>query len=1095
MSCGHAYESLSLSPMELPFNFTKCLVLCLCLVILQIQIKGQRGCHEPERMALLEFKALLKSDGYDADHLLPTWIDDPRSQCCSWERVACNHSTGHVTRLSLSNTRQFDGLSMLDEENVWLLNMSLFNPFKQLRVLNLSFNGIGDWTDDNEEVSTLEELETLDLRGNMLSNRMISSLSGLASLTNLILARNQLKGSFPAREIIRMTKLERLDMSSNSLDGSISKQGFLYLSKLPKLKYLNLRSNLIGNKITKILGKLSSLSYLDLSYNKLEGSFLSHELLNLSKLEVIILQGNLLNGTLPVRELMAFPNLQILDLGVNNFNGAIPPYMGASLSSLKALSVVRNKLTGPSSIQGLCGLERLEELDLSENRLEGKLPQCLQNLSSLRLLDLSDNMLVGRVSSSLMAALSSLEYINLGYNQLEGLFSFSSIGNHSKLEVVQFVNNNDKFEIVTEDSGWTPRFQLKVLVLSNCNLNKITNAIPSFLLTQKQLRVLSLSHNKLKGRFPGWLVANNTKLEFLSLRNNSFSGQFYLPINSSMNSTWIDVSDNQLEGQIQENVGKLFPNLLCLNVSRNALEGKIPTSIGDIRKLEALDLSSNNFFGEVPKGLFAGCTDLQFLKLSQNGFEGEFFSSQYNLSGLRVLRLNDNRFTGSLSNVKFNSNSLTLFDISNNLLSGKIPSWISNMTNLSILNMRNNSFEGDTQCAPFSFRYVDLSHNSLSGTLPSCSNIQDIEQIHLQDNNFTGGVPTGFLNSSTLLVLNLRENKLAGSIPNLIGMLSSLRVLLLRGNAFSGVIPKQLCQLKSVSMMDLSVNQFSGPIPLCFDNITFGKMEPHLMSISEKSTHLDYSIGNYKGRNLLKRDFFIEETTDGSILQVEIEFVTKNRPSSYKGDILNYMSGLDLSCNNLDGEIPRALGNLSWIRALNLSHNQLTGSIPTTFGKLTEIESLDLSYNRLSGEIPSELTLLYSLAVFSVSYNNLSGKLPERKAQFGTFDNSSYEGNIFLCGLPLERVCNPGDESPPTPTSSMPREKWYENEVTVFLGSFIASFIIFFLGVITVLYVNPYWRRRVFWHGEELIFSCYFCVKDFIFFRLRDLVSRLCHWQ
>ena len=47
----------------------------------------------------------------------------------------------------------------------------------------------------------------------------------------------------------------------------------------------------------------------------------------------------------------------------------------------------------------------------------------------------------------------------------------------------------------------------------------------------------------------------------------------------------------------------------------------------------------------------------------------------------------------------------------------------------------------------------------------------------------------------------------------------------------------------------------------------------------------------------------------------EVNFITKNLLSSYKDNILNYMSGLDLSCNNLTGEIPLELRKLSSVRA------------------------------------------------------------------------------------------------------------------------------------------------------------------------------------
>ena len=87
--------------------------------------------------------------------------------------------------------------------------------------------------------------------------------------------------------------------------------------------------------------------------------------------------------------------------------------------------------------------------------------------------------------------------------------------------------------------------------------------------------------------------------------------------------------------------------------------------------------------------------------------------------------------------------------------------------------------------------------------------------------------------------------------------------------------------------------------------------------------------------------------------KVVVGFTTKSISYSHKGNILEYMVGIDLSCNNLAGKIPPELSKISsYIRALNLSHNNLSRSIPVTFSNLKQIESLDLSYNNLNGRIP-----------------------------------------------------------------------------------------------------------------------------------------------
>ncbi|KAK0596395.1 hypothetical protein LWI29_015306 [Acer saccharum] len=83
-----------------------------------------------------------------------------------------------------------------------------------------------------------------------------------------------------------------------------------------------------------------------------------------------------------------------------------------------------------------------------------------------------------------------------------------------------------------------------------------------------------------------------------------------------------------------------------------------------------------------------------------------------------------------------------------------------------------------------------------------------------------------------------------------------------------------------------------------------------------------------------------------------VEFMTKEMSYSYQGRILIDMSGIDLSCNKLTGEIRFQIGKFIEIRALNLSHNNLTGAIHSTFSNLKQMESLYLSHNNLNGRIP-----------------------------------------------------------------------------------------------------------------------------------------------
>ncbi|KAF5931558.1 hypothetical protein HYC85_027729 [Camellia sinensis] len=146
------------------------------------------------------------------------------------------------------------------------------------------------------------------------------------------------------------------------------------------------------------------------------------------------------------------------------------------------------------------------------------------------------------------------------------------------------------------------------------------------------------------------------------------------------------------------------------------------------------------------------------------------------------------------------------------------------MIRLRTLIMRNNAFNGQFPCALIPNVFMDISHNSFSGTLTSCSNpnLGVLEHVHLQGNQFTEFIPEALINLSKLVTLDVSDNNLSGSIPLSIRLLANLSILILRGKQLGGSIPTQLCQLNKISLMDLSKNSFTGSIPSCLSNITFG---------------------------------------------------------------------------------------------------------------------------------------------------------------------------------------------------------------------------------------------------------------------------------
>ncbi|KAK8648247.1 hypothetical protein V6N13_129006 [Hibiscus sabdariffa] len=362
------------------------------------------------------------------------------------------------------------------------------------------------------------------------------------------------------------------------------------------------------------------LKALNLSYNCIKW-IENQDLLRLQQLE-----------TLSDQDLIAFGRLEVLDLSHNQLEGGIPQNIG-KLSSLKALYLAYNQLNSSLPIPGLCELRRLQVLDIHNNSFEGTLPPCLSNLTSLKILDLHDNLFSGPFTPNSIGSQKFLQFIDISNNYFEGSFSLNSIFNHSKLEVVVLESREGKLQIDNEDIAGIPLFQLKALRLSHCNMKNT----PRFLLNQHRLTRVDISHNKLSGAFPSWLLENNTDIRFLNLRNNSFSGKLDLPPWSSMGH--LDVSYNHIEGHLPKDLGLILPKLHCLNLSHNSIEGELPSSVGAMRKLLLLDLSFNNLSGEVPKELAKNCTELHGLMLNNNNFHGPFFSNQFNLSNIRVLKL------------------------------------------------------------------------------------------------------------------------------------------------------------------------------------------------------------------------------------------------------------------------------------------------------------------------------------------------------------------------------------------------------------------------------------------------------------------------
>ncbi|KAL3714600.1 hypothetical protein ACJRO7_006502 [Eucalyptus globulus] len=623
-------------------------------------------------------------------------------------------------------------------------------------------------------------LEELQLSGTSFSGEIPASIGILPSLSSLDVIGCEFLGSIPA-SLANLSNLKDLAVSRNPFTAqSISSISWVWTKK--KLTYLALqRINLYG-EIPPSIGNLSQLDWLFLNNNQLSGAIPS-QLMNLTQLTVLYLRNNQLSGSIS-SWLMNMTQLVELDLAANKFHSEIPSSI-FQLQNLAVLCLFENNFSGTIELDNFHKFEYLEVLQLSSNRLLScmssanlilpqldnlglgscnlsEFPTFLQNQADIQWLDLSDNNIREVPFWVWNGSLNHMIYLNLSHNFLTSLDRYYPM--HASYSYTIDLSHNML-------KGSPPEAPLSTMsyIVSN---NNLTGALPAWICNLSSAITLDLSFNSLTGVLPICLGNISESLMVLNLKGNNFYGSIPELSVRETQLTMIDLSDNQLEGNLSRSLANC-KKLEFINFANNLIMDTFPSWLGSLPELHVLILRSNKFHGviERPKSSHT-FLKLRILDLSSNAFIGklpmEFFQSwnamkfemrnfaymhrdldppisdsltyygQYDFSMI-VIYKGLNRYYQKIPDV------FTIIDLSNNLLKGEIPSTIGDFKGLQGLNLAN---------------------NSLTGHIPSSlGNLTALESLDLSQNKLTGQIPQKLIELGFLSFLNVSYNNLTGSVP------------------------------------------------------------------------------------------------------------------------------------------------------------------------------------------------------------------------------------------------------------------------------------------------------------------------------------------
>lgn len=970
------------------------------------------------------------------------WLEGAAGESCdpcnfnggTWYGIRCENN--RVTVLDMFNSFETGGNNLTGE--IPDLNLS------ELKILDFRENNLTGEIPDFSYLGNLQNFSCID-------NDLTGEIPDFLNIPNLIdfyCGSNSLIGEIP--NFINLPNLKNFSCGVNQLSGSIP--DFSNLSNLELFSCINNNLDSIPD-----FSNLPNLVYLRCNKNEIKGTLPNFS--NCPNLFQIICSDNQLSGNIP-----PFDNCPKLVevFGENNqFSGCFPEEFKNTLCLNSYYFLNNPELPWNGDMVRFCGGEEYSgclENDITSCRYQDSLALvALFNSTGGAAWTYEGNQYyIGREQNT--GDVQFEDIVNQGnrwdFNTPISTWHGVEVNSLGCVTKLTLPNCNLIGSIPDTISALA---ELTVLSLDG---NKLTT-IPSKIGLLTNLSILSIVGNDLNDTIPKE-IGNLSNLTILELCNNELTGKVPSELGNLSNLLELRIGSNSFTSKIPPELGNL-QNLRLFSAFSCGLVGELPYSLGELQNIELIDLTTNNLSGCFPENYIQFCL-IEYAGFTNNpvlpgGGDFDAFCSNNtgicaeetcrSLDSLDLVALYNSTNGANWVNPWVLTNPMDTWDgvtlneigcvtslaLNNDSLNGTLPHFHA-LSELIDINLSANQLEGEVPSFTNSpkLAFIRLSWNQFSSVNDSIAFLP-IQRLWLGNNQLTE-IPdlssiTQWNGTANEPALSLNDNRLTFEdlIKN-VSIFNNYPFTVYQPQAY--IYPDTIfsVNLGNSLNIDLGIDEnipnnkytwfkdnvsfyttITGNNKLEFTNIQFSEegdyrvevTNPELPDLSLFSNNIEIIVNqNCRHRDSLSL-VALYDSTGGA--NWTIPWDLEQPISIWNGVTLNEngcVIKIYLAGNELRGNLPPQIGNLSELIDLQLNDNFLTGNIPKELGNLFNLSKLHLSVNFLNGEIPKELSNLSELTILYLNNNSLTGKIPKEFRNLSKLTTLYLAVNSLVGDIPPE---------------------------------------------------------------------------------------------